>query len=161
LQRIVKQLDSDVDFLAWQLRPVALDDLGLTAALSNYVRQWSEHFEIPAEFHSDDMGQRFDPQIETNLYRIAQEALNNSAKHSQCSRAEILLERRHHHLVLILEDNGIGFSPAKPPEGNGQWGLIGMRERVALLNGKIEIESAPKGGTTIYVQVPLTRGEVE
>jgi signal transduction histidine kinase len=155
---IVRQLDSDVDFLAWQLRPVALDDLGLAAALSNYVKQWSEHFNITAEFHGADMGQRFDPRIETNLYRIAQEALNNCAKHSQCSRAEILLERRNHHLVLIIEDNGVGFDPAMKTYGDGQWGLLGMRERAALLDGNIEIESAPNAGTTIYIQLPLTGG---
>jgi two-component system CheB/CheR fusion protein len=159
LQGIVKQLDSDVDFLAWQLRPVALDDLGLTAALSNYVKQWSEHFGIAAEFHSADLGQRFDPRIETNLYRIAQEALNNCAKHSQCSRADILLERRGHDVVLIVEDDGVGFSPGSVREGAGQWGLLGMRERATLLDGTVEFESAPKAGTTIYVRVPLTWGE--
>ncbi len=161
LEVIVKQLDADVDFLAWQLRPVALDDLGLSAALSNYVKQWSEHFGIPAEFHAADLGQRFDPRIETNLYRIAQEALNNCAKHSQCLRAEILLERRDHHLVLIIEDDGVGFSPTTVQEGDGQWGLLGMRERAALLDGAIEIESAPESGTTIYIRVPLTGGRKE
>jgi two-component system CheB/CheR fusion protein len=159
LQGIVKQLDSDVDFLAWQLRPVALDDLGLPAALSNYVKQWSEHFGIAAEFHTADLGQRFDPQIETNLYRIAQEALNNCAKHSQCSHAEILLEFRDRHIVLIVEDDGVGFSPGNAQEGDGQWGLLGMRERASLLDGTIEIESAPQAGTTIYIRVPLIFGE--
>jgi two-component system CheB/CheR fusion protein len=160
LQKIVGQLDLDVDFLAWQLRPVALDDLGLPAALSNYVKQWSEHFGIPAEFQATNLGQRFDPRIETNLYRIAQEALNNCAKHSQCKHAEILLERRDHNVVLIIDDDGVGFNPATVEEGDGQWGLLGMRERTALLNGSIEIESGPpKVGTTIYVRVPLVVGE--
>jgi two-component system, chemotaxis family, CheB/CheR fusion protein len=159
LQEIVGQLDLDVDFLAWQLRPVALDDLGLPAALSNYVRQWSEHFGIRAEFQATNLGQRFDPRIETNLYRIAQEALNNCAKHSQCTHAEILLERRDHHVVLIVEDDGVGFNPATGREVEGQWGLLGMRERTALLDGSIEIESGPpKVGTTIYVRVPLVVG---
>ncbi len=156
LQQIVGQLDLDVDFLAWQLRPLALDDLGLSAALSNYVKQWSEHFGIPAEFQATSLGQRFDPRIETNLYRIAQEALNNCAKHSQCTHAEILLERRDHQVVLIVEDDGVGFDPATVHKGDGQWGLLGMRERTALLDGSIEIESGPpKVGTTIYVRVPL------
>src|SRR6266542_1107061 len=159
LQGIVQQLDSDVDFLAWQFRPVALDDRGLPAALSNYVKQWSQHFGIAAEFHTADLGQRFDPRIETNLYRIAQEALNNCAKHSQCSHAEILLERRDRHIVLIVEDDGVGFSPGKAQEGDGQCGLIGMRERASLLDGTIEIESAPQAGTTIYIRVPLVFGE--
>jgi two-component system CheB/CheR fusion protein len=156
LQGIVKQLDSDVDFLAWQLRPVALDDLGLPAALSNYIKQWSEHFEITAEFHAADMnGQRLDPRVETNLYRIAQEALNNCAKHSECSRVDVVLERRVDHVVLIIEDNGVGFDSWVAREGDGKWGLLGMRERAALLDGAIEIESKPKAGTAIYVRVPM------
>jgi two-component system CheB/CheR fusion protein len=155
LQGIVKQLDLDVEFLAWQLRPLALDDLGLPAALSNYVKQWSEHFGIPAEFHSGELSRRFKPKIETNLYRIAQEALNNCAKHSNCSRADVLLECRGENLVLIVEDDGIGFNPPAGHEGDRHWGLIGMRERSALLEGTIEIESTRGAGTTIYVRVPL------
>lgn len=158
LQGIVRQLDLDVDFLAWQLRPVALDDIGLRAALANYVKQWSEHFGIRAEFHASAVAQRFDPRIETNLYRIAQEALNNCAKHAQCSRADILLERRDHHIVLIVEDDGVGFDPGNTTDRDGQWGLLGMRERVALIDGTIEIESAAQSGTTIFVRVPLSGG---
>ncbi|HKE56387.1 MAG TPA: CheR family methyltransferase [Pyrinomonadaceae bacterium] len=156
LQNIVKQLDTDVDFLAWQLRPVALDDLGLSAALESYMKQWSQHFGIEGQFHVGEIrSQRFDPMIETNLYRIAQEALNNCAKHSQCSRAEILLEQRDHHAVLIIEDNGVGFNPDNVHVKDGNWGLLGMRERAALLRGTVEIESSQNKGTTIYVRVPL------
>ncbi len=159
LQAIVKQLDSDVDFLAWQLRPVALDDLGLPAALANYVKQWSDHFGITGLFRSGDLkDERFAPLIETNLYRIAQEALNNCAKHSKCSRAEILLERRDHHAVMIVEDDGVGFNPDDVNSQDGHWGLLGMRERAALLRGTVEVESSPNKGTTIYVRVPLARG---
>jgi len=159
LRDIVRQLDSDVDFLAWQLRPVALDDLGLPAALGSYVKQWSEHFGIAGEFRSGGLkDERFAPLIETNLYRIAQEALNNCAKHARCSRAEILLERRDHHAVLIIEDNGVGFHPEEVNVEDGHWGLLGMRERAALLQGTVEVESSPNKGTTIYVRVPLNSG---
>lgn len=158
LQAIVKQLDDDVDFLAWQLRPGALDDLGLAAALSNYIRQWSEHFSIPAEFRAGDLqNARLDPRIETNLYRMAQEALNNCAKHSECTRAAVLLERRDHHAILIVEDDGIGFEPLTYGE-EGKWGLIGIRERTLLLGGTVEVESTPNNGTTIFVRVPLIGG---
>ena len=163
LQGIVKKLDDDVDFLAWQLRPVALDDLGLAAALSNYIKEWSEHFDIKAEFRAGDIKNvRLDPKIETNLYRIAQEALNNCAKHSKCSRAEVLLERRDHYAVLIVEDNGIGFEPRPRSDrvDDVGFGLIGMRERAALLGGTVEIESNRNKGTTIFVRVPLTGGEI-
>ncbi|MGH9955869.1 MAG: PAS domain-containing protein [Pyrinomonadaceae bacterium] len=158
LEAIVTQLDSDVDFLAWQLRPVALDDLGLAAALSNYVKQWSAHFDIAAQFRAgDSKDKRCDPRIETNLYRIAQEALNNCAKHSRCSRADDLLDHRDQHAVLIIEDDGIGFDPQVVLR-DGQWGLIGLEERVTLLGGTVEIESGPNKGTTIFVRVPLPDG---
>jgi len=161
LRAIVEQLDLDVDFLAWQLRPVALDDLGLSAALKNYVRQWSEHFGLVGDFRSGDLAHgRFPSPVETNLYRIAQEALNNCAKHSRCKRAEILLEFRDDHLVLIVEDDGQGFEPEKTSHENGRWGLLGMRERTALLNGSIEIESSPAKGTTIFVRVPISPGDL-
>jgi two-component system CheB/CheR fusion protein len=156
LQDIVKQLDSDVDFLAWQLRPVILDDLGLPTALENYVKQWSEHFGISGQIRLGGLkDERFAPLIETHLYRIAQEALNNCAKHSKCLRAEILLELRDHHAVLIIEDDGVGFTPDEVNLQDGHWGLLGMRERAALLRGTVEVESSPTKGTTIYVRVPL------
>ena len=159
LERIVKQLDSDVDFLAWQMRPVALDDLGLPDALSNYVKQWSEHFGVEAEFRAGDFENvRLGPRTITNLYRIAQEALNNCVKHSKCTHASVLLEHRDGNAVLIIEDNGIGFNPDERPDGNGHWGLLGMRERAALLGGTIEIESGPNKGTTVFVRIPVTGG---
>lgn len=129
-QTLAAQLDSDVDFLAWELRPAALDDLGLTMALHNYVREWSGHFNTPAEFHASNLeAARLAPEIETNLYRIAQEALNNIYKYAGASRVEVLLERRDHHVVLIVEDDGIGFDLHKKEntdptvKGNGDRGL--------------------------------------
>jgi two-component system, chemotaxis family, CheB/CheR fusion protein len=161
LLHVVKQLDTDVDFLAWQLRPVALDDLGLDAALENYVKEWSQHFNLKGQFRSGDSRHERLPQaIETNLYRIAQEALNNCAKHSKCTRAELLLENRDGALVLIIEDDGIGFDPDKTSTRGGHLGLIGMRERAILLNGELEVESEPGKGTTIFVRVPLSGNAV-
>jgi two-component system CheB/CheR fusion protein len=158
LQAVVKQLDADVDFLAGQMRPVALDDLGLAAAVSNYVKEWSRHYGIAAEFRTGTLDQdRFDPRIETNLYRIVQEALNNCAKHAGCKSINVLLERRKDTIILIIEDDGVGFDPAGDNEG--RWGLIGMHERVALMNGTLEIESKQGEGTTIFVKTPAMLGE--
>jgi two-component system CheB/CheR fusion protein len=156
LQGIVRQLDSDVDFLAWQLRPIALDDLGLAAALENYMGQWSRHFKVKGEFRSGGLQhERFTSQAETNLYRIVQEALNNCVKHANCKTAEVLLERREDQLVLIIEDDGDGFEPDEVKRDEGRWGLIGIRERAALLKGTVEIESSPSKGTSIFISVPL------
>lgn len=158
-QRIARQLDSDVDFLAWQMRPTALDDLGIVAALDHYVRQWSKHFNIRAEFD----GNRFDktfllPEAETNLYRIAQETLNNICKHARASSVSVFLESHDGFAVLIIEDDGVGFETAEQvsaEEAVNEMGLIGMRERAVLIGGTLEIESAKGEGTTVYVRIPI------
>lgn len=160
LQMIVSRLDADIDFLAWELRPIALDELGLESALGNYVKQWSEHFNIKAEFHSRGLAEeRLGAEVESNLYRIAQEALNNCAKHAKCSEAYIILERRGRDAVLIVEDNGDGFDPQSNAEPGKGMGLVGMRERALLIGGKFEIESTPNEGTAVFIRVPLMSRE--
>lgn len=159
LVEIARRLDSDVDFLAWELRPSALDDLGLIVALSNYVNEWSKHFGVKVNFHSAGLGDaRLEPLVETTLYRVAQEALNNVAKHAAATSVDMLLERRDDHAVLIAEDDGRGFDPdGVEADGGGErgMGLIGMRERAALVRGTVEVESTPGGGTTVFVRVPV------
>lgn len=158
LKSITKQIDSDVDFLAWELRPSVLDDVGLTAAMKKFVEEWSTQFKIPAEFEQIGLdGQQLLPEIEINLYRIGQEALNNTCKYAKASNASVLLERRDGTVSLIIEDDGIGFEPSKKAvlTGNDRgMGLLGMKERAELVGGTIEIESSVGNGTTIYVRVP-------
>lgn len=158
LQEIAERLDSEVSFLAWELRPSALDDLGLTDAIGAFVNEWSKHYEIPADFYSANLsGDRLNRDAETHLYRISQEALNNIAKHAKPSRVTVILERRGENVILIIEDDGVGFElqPDRPPSESGKGlGLVGMRERASLVGGGVEIESAPGKGTTIFVKVP-------
>jgi len=154
LLAITEQLDSDIDFLAWELRPLALDDLGLSEALRVYVRRWSEHFNIGGAFHSDGFEtERLLPEVENHLYRVTQEALNNVAKHSRADKVGVLLEKRGRDAVLIIEDNGIGLG--EPPQDYHTMGITGMRERVALLGGNFDIEFTSDKGTTIFVRVPI------
>jgi PAS domain S-box-containing protein len=160
LQEMGRRIDSEVNFLVWELRPAVLDDLGLVAAIENYVREWSRHFGIPAEFHAGRFprNERLDTNIETNLYRIAQEALTNVYKHSKAQTASVVIEMRKGGLVLVVEDDGIGFETdgIKRVHGSGSGlGLVGMRERAAIIGGTIEIESSPGQGTTVFVRVPL------
>ncbi|HKR00105.1 MAG TPA: chemotaxis protein CheB [Pyrinomonadaceae bacterium] len=157
LAEIAQRLDKDVDFLAWELRPSALDDLGLIVALSNYAQEWSKHFGVEVNFHSAGLGDaRLAPLAESSLYRIAQEALNNISKHAGATSVDLLLDRRDDHAVLIIEDNGRGFDvdSVKASDERGM-GLIGMRERAALVGGTVEVESTPGEGTTIFVRVPI------
>jgi signal transduction histidine kinase len=155
---IAERLDADVDFLAWELRPAALDDIGLAEAMRSFVSQWSKHSGVEAQFHTSGLDrERLSPESETNLYRIMQEALNNTMKYAYARHVDVLLERRDHHVVLILEDDGVGFDPNTEASADGDkgMGLIGMRERAALVGGTLQIESKPKAGTTIFARVPV------
>jgi PAS domain S-box-containing protein len=157
VQKTAEALDATVDFLAWELRPAHIENLGLVAAINNYTREWSNQFqssaEVLAKIPSD---KRLPLEVEVNLYRIVQEALNNIAKHAQASNVSISLQKPEDKIVLIIEDDGVGFDiEEKANEAKGL-GLIGMGERAALVNGEIEIESAIGSGTTIYVRVPAS-----
>jgi PAS domain S-box-containing protein len=157
-QVYASRIDLDLNYLAWELRPTELDHLGLSDALSSFVREWSKTYGIEAEFHTSiTIGGRYHPDLETNLYRIVQEALNNILKHAKADSVSVLLEQRSDLLVLIIEDNGTGFEPgARSRNGSSGkgLGLIGMRERTALLGGTLEIESRPNEGTTVFARVP-------
>jgi two-component system CheB/CheR fusion protein len=156
IQKVARQLDSDVDFLAWKMRPTVLDDIGIVAALDQYIRQWSAHFNIPTEFDVKRFNKtRLKPEVETNFYRITQEALNNIYKHAKASKVNVLLEPRDGSVVLIIEDNGIGFESDTQISVEKGMGLLGMNERAALIGGKFEIESTESTGTTVYVSVPV------
>ena len=160
LQEMGRRIDSEVNFLVWELRPTVLDDLGLVAAIDSYIREWSKHFAIQAEFHAGRFprSERLDPTTETNLYRITQEALNNVYKHAKAQSTNVVIEMRKGELVLVIEDDGVGFdtdAAARVQESGRGLGLVGMSERAAIIGGTVEIESAPGGGTTIFVRVPI------
>jgi PAS domain S-box-containing protein len=155
LEKVAHQLDRDVDHLVWELRPTALDDLGLRAALANYIQDWSLRVGVPAELHTTGLTiERLASEIETTLYRIAQEALNNIAKHARARHVEIILERRADQVSMIVEDDGVGFEPVEIDEDRRGLGLLGMQERAALVGATVQIESAPGEGTTIFVRMP-------
>jgi PAS domain S-box-containing protein len=151
---LLMRIDGDIDFLSWELRPAALDDLGLKAVLENYVSEWSRHANVRARFHAERLGdERVAPEIEATLYRIAQEALNNVARHARAQSVGVVLERRGRTLSLVIEDDGIGFDASTI--SNTMIGLIGMRERAAVVGGSLDIEPTPGGGTTVLARVPL------
>jgi PAS domain S-box-containing protein len=154
LEAVARQLDRDVDHLVWQLRPTALDDLGLRAALANYVQDWSTRVNVAAELHTSGLlDERLPPDAETTLFRIAQEALTNIAKHASATAVEIILERRGDHVLLVVEDDGVGFDPAAFSRRSDGFGLLGMQERATLVGATLQIESAPGQGTTILLRM--------
>ena len=159
LSEIAQRLDRDVDELVWELRPTALDDLGLRAALANYIHEWAERSHVVAELHTSGLlDDRLAPEVETALYRIAQEALNNVAKHSRARRVEVILERRPDCVLLIVEDDGVGFSDTAGDKERRGYGLVGMQERAALVGASLQIESTPGKGTTVLVRIAVPAG---
>ncbi|MEZ5423218.1 MAG: PAS domain S-box protein [Pyrinomonadaceae bacterium] len=158
LAELAEVVDSEVSFLAWELRPSVLDETGFVATMANYAKEWSRYSGIDAEFNAIGVADlSLNKDVETNLYRITQEALNNTAKYAKASVVEIILEKLGHELLLIIEDNGLGFDVQSklPRRERGGFGLVGMRERASMIGGSFEIESAPKKGTTVFIRVPL------
>jgi signal transduction histidine kinase len=161
LEKVARQLDHGVDQLVWELRPTALDDLGLRAALTNYVQDWSQRVNISAELHTSGLlDDRLPSEVETTLYRIAQEALNNVAKHARARTVEIILERRADHVLLIIEDDGVGFETTEAPGARQGFGLLGMQERAALVGATLQIESTG-GGTTILLRLAMPQAQLQ
>lgn len=159
LERLADRIAREMQHMAVELRPPALDNLGLRLALQGQMEEWSQRYGIECDFHAVGVdGERFPAEVETTLYRVVQEGLNNVVKHAGATRASLVLERRGGVVGTILEDDGRGFdveATLASPEKARRLGLRGMRERVALLGGELEIESAEGAGTTLYVRIPL------
>ncbi|HTH51143.1 MAG TPA: PAS domain S-box protein, partial [Pyrinomonadaceae bacterium] len=152
-----KQMDTDMSLLAWEMRPVSLESHGLHEVLGSFVRDWSKSHGIEAEFQCISRNGRLSPELETNLYRIVQEALNNILKHADATEVSVTLNQNDREMVLVIEDNGRGFdheTTAASPTGG--LGLVGMRERATVLGGRIEIESKPGAGTAVYARIPFS-----
>ncbi len=146
---------SSVRQLALELRPPVLDDLGLVAAIRRYIADWGRTVEIAISFESFGLDNiRFDPAVETAVYRIVQEALTNVARHANAQHVGVVLERRGTECVAIVEDDGQGFDKAAA-KNKRHLGLQGMEERAKLVQGRLMIETTPGSGTTIFVRVPL------
>ena len=144
----------DVRRLAVELRPAVLDDFGLVPALERLRDSISEQGQIAVEVQSDLDGQRLPAEIETALYRIVQESLTNVVKHADASRVTVWLRRpSDRNVELVIHDDGAGFDPNEVRDGG--LGLVGMRERVALLGGRMSVESSEGAGTMLKAEVPL------
>ena len=145
----------DVRRLAVELRPKALDDFGLVAALERLVSTFAEQTGIIVELSARIGATRLIPEIETALYRIVQEALTNVAKHAQATHVSIVLNRGARSVTAVIEDDGRGFASLPEPDDSRGLGLVGMQERVGLLFGRVQIESTEGSGTTLVVEVPV------
>lgn len=150
-EQVVSALQ-DVRRLAVELRPAVLDDFGLVAALERLLESYAEQSGIRVDFHSALGTARLPSDVETALYRVVQEALTNIAKHANAGSVSVSVARRETTVAATIEDDGEGFD-LRSIGGDGI-GLIGMRERLALLEGRLHVESRPGVGTTIVAEVP-------
>jgi signal transduction histidine kinase len=154
LETMVDEMLENLHRLAMNLRPAALDHLGLVAALEQYIEAFDRQHGVAAQFQTVGLnGERLPPATETALYRIVQEALTNVIRHAQASHVGVLLERRDDQVVTIIEDDGVGFDPDIAMQSS-RLGLFGMRERAEMLGGKLVIESTAGKGTTVLVEIP-------
>jgi signal transduction histidine kinase len=140
--------------LAVELRPSALDDFGLVPAVERLTETFREQSGLRVDLESQLGEARLPNEAETTLYRVIQEALTNVIKHAGASRVSILLQRKKSTAVAVVEDDGSGFDPSDGrPDALG---LVGMRERVSLAGGRLQIESTPGSGTTVVAEVPFS-----
>ena len=160
LRAIAAQTLESVKRLARELRPPLLDDLGLSAALERYVSNYRANFGLNADLQTTGFcdGARLPAETELALYRIIQESLTNVAKHARARNVSVVVERKPHAVVAIVEDDGRGFdtrAAMDSPRDDSQLGLYGMRERAELLGGRVQIESAPGAGSSVFVEIPI------
>jgi two-component system, chemotaxis family, CheB/CheR fusion protein len=157
LRATAEQVGRDIHQLASELRPVALDALGLSRALSGYLDTWAERSGISVDFVSAGIGEpRLGRMVETTLYRIVQEAMNNIYKHAGARSVSVSVDRRGDMVLGIVEDDGSGFDPDGVQSNDvARLGIAGMSERAASIGGALTIESRPGGGTTVRVRLPV------
>jgi signal transduction histidine kinase len=153
LRELVVSTLQDVRRLAVELRPSALDDFGVVAALERLAASFGEQTGITVDFETSLADERLPAEVETALYRIVQESLTNVVKHARARHVSVLLARKGGAIKAVVEDDGQGFDPAG--DRHDGFGLVGMRERLALLGGRLEVESSSEAGTTIVAEVPL------
>ncbi len=149
--------------LSIDLRPSALDDLGLLPALRWYIKEYQQKCDIIVDFSATGPKQRLSPEIETAIYRIVQESLTNTAKHAQARRVWVSIQEDAGALKIHIRDDGRGFdveAVLRTPWQDRGLGLAGMTERASLFGGSVQIASRPGSGTTIDVYIPLQRGAV-
>ena len=150
----ISGLSEEVHGMARRLHPAILEDLGLEAALREECLSFSQRSGVPVDFQANDVPRSVSPEIALCLFRVAQEALRNTAKHSQATQVRMRLARHEANLALLIEDIGNGFK-LEEARGRGGLGLVSMEERVRLVNGEFSIRSEPGEGTEIEVHVPL------
>lgn len=159
LRTLASRTLEEVRDLSMALRPSVLDDLGLVPAINRYIHDYAQKTGLSVQFQTVGFNhERLMPEVETAIYRVIQEALTNIVRHAAAKHVSVILEQSGNKLLAITEDDGRGFDVDQVMAGPSleiRLGLFGMEERIALIGGRLTIESAPGKGTTVFVEVPL------
>ncbi len=155
LKNSVRCVLQDIRKIIFDLRPMCLDDLGLVGGLRRFFGDFQERYCLPVEFLVFGQEKALEHTYSIALFRIVQEALNNIVKHARASRVVVKLELLPQQVIIVVKDDGMGFDPRLVEQDGGHYGLLNMRERAQLLNGELQVKSAPGKGTEIYVMIPI------
>jgi signal transduction histidine kinase len=160
LQKRMAEIGKTLHRVAWELRPASIDEVGLASALGNYISEWRAQYHIEIDFYrgGDPKLDELSDEVRTTIFRVAQEGLTNVAKHARgATSVSVVVEHVNAKIQLVIEDDGCGFNTCAAGEQADHrkgLGLVGMRERLLLLGGELEIESSVGAGTTIFARVP-------
>jgi two-component system sensor histidine kinase DegS len=155
LREHIRNTLTEIRKIIFDLRPMALDDLGLAPTIRGVLDIFREQYGLVTEIAVTGKERRLEPHIEIGIFRVVQEALNNIVKHAQATSIRVRLEFAAAGVTVLVEDDGKGFEMTEEELPSGHYGIMGMRERMQLLNGKLTIKSAPRRGTRVTVSVPL------
>ncbi len=145
--------------IIFNLRPMALDDLGLVPTLRKFTQDFEEKSKIRTVFELSGKELRLPSAMEAAIFRLVQEAFSNVLKHARATHVSLDIQFKQHEIAIAIQDNGVGFSVShvnRPTSRNAHFGLVGMRERVELIEGRMVIDSQPGQGTKIFIDIPTT-----
>lgn len=148
-------ITKEVREISYQMMPITLRDLGLVKAIHELLERSFVNFKISYQFQHFEESERFSEKIETSLYRICQELINNVLKHSEASHVSLILRKSESHLILIFEDNGRGFDTNSIKKGIG---INSLESRISFLKGSLEFDSSLNDGTTAMIKIPIQQG---
>ncbi len=154
VRKMVKNSLAEVRRIIYDLRPMALDDLGLIPTLDKYLKTFEEHSQVAVDFRHFGREKRLDQKFEIALFRLVQESVQNAYKHAQPKEIQVKIEIKPTKVIMIIKDDGKGFDTSSKKEGS--FGLIGMKERVHMLKGQITIQSKVNVGTVVLIDIPFS-----
>lgn len=156
LKLITNDIGTSLHRIVWEMRPTALDTLGL--AIAQLISDWEPHCSLSFDLHLGIGERRLAADVESTLYRAIQEGITNVVRHAYATRVGVILEIRGNDIICIIEDDGRGVVKGQSDANDSsprRLGILGMREQLALINGSVELESGSGMGTTVYVRAPL------